>query len=155
MIGNGLIRQRVTADNADFVEKLEQNLNQLPEKYKAKLQKLNFYSHAYDLVDDPGAQNRLKSAIIELLNDFINDGYHPIFVGKRLGYYIFSENLVLARLDAFKEIYDPNRDHSTSKQLLPAFNSKLSATAKPFIPKDPKVTAVEPDAAKQHLTLMA
>lgn len=151
MLGGGLIRQRVADNEIDFVEKLEQNLKSLPPEFQYKVKKLNFFSNAYDCCVDDIRKYNLKLGILELLEEFIQNGYHPIFVGIDLGYYIYSDQLGLQRLPVFKEIYDPKATHSP-KDVLPAF-SRLSAKANPFIPRTADTTPARANKVSRDLTI--
>lgn len=140
MIGSALTKYTLTDQDGEFIAHLEHNLNALSPELQLKLIRLNLFSNAFDIGGDPLAQNALKSVIIELLNDFIQSGYQPAFVGKGLGYYFYNEKQPIPRLAAFKENYDPNAPQPTSRSLVLTF-SALSASAKPFIPRSANTTA--------------
>lgn len=138
MLGGSLIKQRVEAQNALFVENLELNLKKLPIEVQCKVKKLNFLSTTFDVCDNVEKAAQLKADIIFMLTEFIKDGYHPIFVGVNVGFYLSSESLSLDRLPVFKEIYEPTS--SNLKSILPVFT--LSAKAKPFYPSSESVEMV-------------
>lgn len=130
MLAGGRIRERITGNDVEFIEKLEFALTALPLDLQHKVKKLNFFSDAYDTCTDPVRKNSLKAAVIELLDEFIQKGYQPIFVGIDVGYYVYSDKLPIQHLPIFEEIL---QTPPSSKTVLPLFNG-LSARALPFMP---------------------
>lgn len=122
--------ERDRQESEAYKNHLEANLKHLPPEIAQKLRKLNFYNTSYDLAEGESAKENIKAAMIELLVDFINKGYHPICIDRITGYYVTSEDQQLPRLPVFRNIYDPQR----ASAIVPAFHSKLNPNAAVYRP---------------------
>lgn len=154
MLAGGFIKQRVVVDDVKFVEHLEENLSKLPLSIQNKLKKVNFLDHAFDMARTSKNQEQTKRDIVSLLEELIGEDYHPIYVGRNIGFYLYDEAMPLERLKIFKELYDPQSAQTqvepASIPLVVSF-SRLLETAKPGVRQESNCP--KPNKASLKLTM--